>query len=476
MKEYFISVSYWLDPFFLIYFFLINITYLLLLFLGSIVIYKRERELESEDFNYNFKINSLPIVTFLLPFYNESDKIVDMVENLLNITYPQKKIILINDGSIDNSFDLVNEHFKLVLNPEPYTIEFGTGKIRGFYRSRSFPNLFVIDKEHSKKADSLNAALNFCNTIYTITIDADTTVDNIEFNTLIRPILNTPTTIAVGAGVRIRNGCTYIFNQINTDKYPPSYSVGMQANEYLRAFIMREGWNYFGGSFVLSGAFSIFSTETLKKIKGFGPTTADDLEIILRLHRIYRAAKTPYKIFYLPDPVAWTEGPPTIKRLSKQRRLWQKGTLESIWFHKSVLFNPKYGFYGLITYPFLVFAETIEPLIECVAYLYIIVGLYVGGVNSFSLMLLLLSVYVFNIIYTLGCILLEELSFQKFRNRRTIFLLTFYTFLENLGFRQLSIWWRLQGIYDFIKDFPSIQLKTRSINELIENILSTWKK
>ena len=321
----------------------------------------------------------------------------------------------------------------------------------------------------------MNAGLNLCTTPYYITVDADTYIENDSFERLIRPILINPETIAIGASVRIRNGCTLNFTTISTNLFPLGYVTAMQSIEYLRAFLMRMGWDYTGGNYVLSGAFAVFETDIIRKVGGYAPTVADDLEIILRLNHAFKATKTPYKITYLPDPTAWTEGPWTLKELARQRFLWQRGTLESMWFHKKIFFNPRYGAFGMFVYPFLFFGEALEPIIEITGCIYIVVGLCLNVINGFELFLLLSTIWGFNFIYTLFCILIEELTFRKYPSQRSFCLLVWYSFLENFGYRQLNLIWRIRGIRGFFQRFSEIQKDSKRINEIMENIIKKGK-
>lgn len=470
MHDFYVYISYWLDPFFLIYFSIINIVYTILLFFGSIKVYQRRKELRIEDFTHLLRSNSLPEISFLLPAYNEAHNIISVVSNLLGLSYRYKQIILINDGSTDNMFDLLKEQYHLIPIPRYYDEVIPTKTVRGVYRSTTHSELIVIDKENGEKYDALNAGLNACKDPYYISIDADTYIDNPGFEALIRPMLAYPKTIAIGASLRIRNGCTLNFNRISTDRFPLNFVTAMQSIEYLRAFLMRQGWDFIGGNYILSGAFSMFRTDAVKWAGGYAPTVADDLEITLRLNRMFKATQKPYIIKYLPDPVGWTEGPSTIKALSRQRFLWHRGTMEAAWFHRCFFFNFKYGRYGLFVYPFLIFGEILEPAVEALGYIYIIIGLWLGIINAYYLFLLLATIWGFVLIFSLCCLLIEELSFRKYPTLRSMSYLFLYSLLENFGFRQLTVLWRLRGIKGFFKRYHLIRIDSKNINAMVEGI------
>lgn len=475
MLEDYIYLTYWLDPFFLVYFAAINLIYLILLLLGCIKIYQRNQEIKRDDYTRILRSESLPQICFLVAAYNEAHQIVSMIDNLLHLSYRYKQILVVNDGSKDNTLELLVEKYQLIATPYSLQSDIHAKPIKAVYRSKLFQELTVVDKENGEKHDALNVGINLCTSPYFISVDADTYIDNESFEQLVRPMLINPQAIAIGASVRIRNGCTLTFNKITTELFPLGYVTVMQSIEYLRAFLMRMGWDYAGGNYVLSGAFSIFLTKAVREAGGFAPTVANDLEIIVRLNRMFKATKTPYKIEYLPDPTAWTEGPSTMKSLGRQRTLWQRGLLESMWFHKCLFFNPRYGAYGMFVYPFLFFGEAFEPVVEIAGMIYIIIGLCLGVINSFYLFLLLSSIWGFTFIYTLFCILIEELTFRKYPTSRSFMLLCWNSFIENVGYRQMNLIWRIRGIWQFFKRFPTINKDSKALNQMINRTTKKGK-
>jgi cellulose synthase/poly-beta-1,6-N-acetylglucosamine synthase-like glycosyltransferase len=396
--------------------------------------------------------------------YNESTNIINSVDGLLHLSYRYKQIIVVNDGSTDKTLELLKEKYQLIQIPQYFDSVISTKPIKGVYRSRIHQAILVIDKENGQKYDAINAGLGACKNAYFMTVDADTSIDDGDFEMLIRPILSDPKTIAIGASVRILNGCFLEYNRINSRKFPNTYLTAMQALEYLRAFIQRQGWSEFNCNYLISGAFAVFLTKPVLEVGGFAPTVADDLEIVMRLNRYMRAKKIPYNMIYLPDPVAWTEVPDDYKQLARQRLNWHRGMLECLWFHKSLLFNPRYGRFGLIAYPYLLYAEAMEPVVELIGIVYIVLGLLLNALNVVSLVFVLAVVFFFVFCFTVICILIEELTFNKFSDKKSIALLIYYSLLENLGYRQLSLIWRLRGMWDFFVKFSKIQMISKKIN------------
>jgi cellulose synthase/poly-beta-1,6-N-acetylglucosamine synthase-like glycosyltransferase len=287
-----------------------------------------------DDHTNILQSNCLPEITFIIPTYNDNEYVLDTIDNIRLLTYRHKNILIINDGSTDNTFELLSKNLKLSPVPIYFHEKLPTKKVRGVYVSSIYPEITVIDKENGEKFDAINVALNACKTAYFSIVDSDTFIDDVEFESLIRPIFADPDTIAIGAAIKIANECDLIENRVDTSKFPQSFLVGVQAVEYMRSFLMRTGWEGIRNNYIISGAFGVFIRDVVIQAGGYAPTVANDLEITLRLDRIMRATKTPFKIVYRPDPVAWTKVPANLKDLDAQRLRWHRGLMESRWFYK----------------------------------------------------------------------------------------------------------------------------------------------
>lgn len=458
----------WIDYFFLLYFSAVNIVYTVLFFIGAFSVHYRRKEISAEDVSSILHSDSLPEICFIVPMYNESKNILSVIENLLHLTYRYKQIIVVNDGSEDDCFEVLKKNFDLTAIPQFYSEKISTAKIRGIYRSRKYPQILALDKEHEGKYDAINAGLNACTSEFFIGVDADSYIDDQTFELMIRPILTSPNMIAVGASVRIRNGCTLKYNRIDAKNFPQGYLPAMQQLEYMRTFLMRQGLDWVGGNFVIAGVFSIFSTDLIRQIGGFCYAgVAEDLEVVVRLHRLMKERKISYEIFYLSDPVSWTEGPSTLKKLGKQRIRWHFGLLESIWTHKKMCLNWNYGLMGIGVFPYMIWGEAIEPLIEIAGMLYILIAWLFGVLDTPFFFLFLLLSYGFTSLYTIACLFIEELNFRKFSSFRTLLILILCSFVENFGYRQLNLLWRTMGFGRFFKQFPHVKELSKKINQFI---------
>lgn|SRR3990167_5029051 len=188
----------------------------------------------------------------------------------------------------------------------------------------------------------------------------------------------------------------------------------------------------------------------------------------VRLHRMMKDAKIPYRISYLPDPIAWTEGPSTLRVLGRQRTRWHLGLLETLWYHKKMCFNFRYGFFGLFNYPFWIWGEAIEPIMEAAGYGFILAAWIFGFVNMQFAILLLLITLGFTFVYSSVCLLIEELSFRKYRSFKTVGMMFLLSLFENLGYRQITVYWRLRSFIKFLNHFKKVQRESRRLQTLIK--------
>src|SRR5205814_7212432 len=315
----------------LLYVLVLNSFYALLLVLSIPEIWEQTRLAEDEDFQRLMQSDALPPITILVPAHNESATIEASVTAILTLEYRSFEIIVVNDGSRDDTLEQLRHAFDLYEIPRVYPETIPTKPLRALYRSRSRSRLLVLDKENGGKADSLNAAINASRFPLVIAVDADTLIEPDALLRLTRPFLLGHQIAAVGGTVRVANGCTVKDGRVIDARVPRRFLPGVQVVEYLRAFLFgRLGWNRLGGSLVISGAFGLFRKEYLHAIGGYRVSSVvEDLDLVVRLHRHLRQRHIAYEIPFIPDPVAWTEVPESGGVLSRQRERWHRGLIGS---------------------------------------------------------------------------------------------------------------------------------------------------
>jgi cellulose synthase/poly-beta-1,6-N-acetylglucosamine synthase-like glycosyltransferase len=405
---------------------------------------RRLRSLDIEDL---LGSAGMPPITLIAPAHDEEPTCVDAVRSLLTLRYGDFEVLFVNDGSTDGTLGRMIEAFALEPTFRLPTGDLTTQPIREVYRSRSHPKLWVIDKQNGGKADALNAGLNYCRTPLFCGMDADSLLEREALTRIVRPFVEDARTIAAGGIIRIVNGCTVEEGAVTKVRLPKELLPRFQVLEYLRAFLAgRMGWHEMEATLIISGAFGVFRRDLVVEVGGYATNTVgEDIELVVRLHRHCRERRIPYTIGFVPDPVAWTECPTTWRVLARQRDRWQRGLIETLWRHRVMLLNPRYGRIGMIAYPYFFFLETLAPVIEMVGYLTFFVSLALGTVSPvFATAFLTLAIGL-GIGLSFTAVALEELGFRRYPRRKDLYWLIALAVLENFGYRQLTTWWRLRG-------------------------------
>ena len=146
-------------------------------------------------------------ISLLVPAHNEAHTIADSIRSLLQLSYAEYEIIVINDGSTDTTLEVLIREFALTPFPETYQVSLRTEAIRAVYISQQNPKIHVIDKERGGKADALNAGINLSRNPLFCTLDADSILQRDSLHRIAQPFLDDPSTVAAGGMIRIANGC-----------------------------------------------------------------------------------------------------------------------------------------------------------------------------------------------------------------------------------------------------------------------------
>lgn len=438
------------------YFFLANggYTVLMTLSLASVWIYNRRLSYQGFD---DIRASAVtPPVTIIMPAWNEEDVIVESVRSVLKTDYPYFEVVVVDDGSTDETLSRLIQSLELVKMDLIYRGRLPTEPLKGFYMNPAIPNLVVLSKENGGKPDALNAGINMCRTPYFCSLDADCILERDALLRLMRPIVRDPLNIVASGGiVRILNGCEVQNGQVREVGLPDSHLERFQVVEYLRSFLFgRTGWDLLRGTVIVSGAFAIFHRETAIEAGGFtDQTVSEDMELIVRLHRWAVANDRRIKMRFISDPVCWTECPSTRQDLARQRRRWQLGLYQTLWMNSEMLFNRKYGRVGWLGYPFHLYVEAFGAPVEFLGYLVIPLALMFKVVPPQLFLLFVLLALAYGGFLSVGAVLLEELTYRRYPRYRDLMVLLLYALVENVGFRQMVLWYRVQGFWRFLTGF-----------------------
>jgi len=433
------------------YFVFINTVYILMLLVAFRAIKKYSHHVQSLEMKNLFLSPFAKPVSLLVPAYNEQASIVESVKSILQLEYPVYEIILINDGSSDNTLKQLLGSFGLKKTKNVFREQLPCQNIKGIYESSTYPNLVVVDKVNGGKADALNAGINISKYPLICSLDADSVLESDVLVKIVRPFIEDHTTVAAGGSIRIANGCEIFNGRVRKIGLPKSLLGKFQVMEYLRAFLAgRMAFSLFNGLIIISGAFGIFKKNKVIEVGGYQTgSIGEDMELVLRLHARLREKKEPYKITFIPDPVCWTEAPENLNVLGLQRKRWQRGLLESLLGNKKMLFNPKYGVIGLVAYPFFLFAEGVGPVIEVFGCLLFFVSWYFDMVAYPLLYLFILATIVLNILLSLGSVIFEEITYRRYPDTSMVMKLIGLSFIEVFLYRPLTVWYRLVGLFQY---------------------------
>jgi cellulose synthase/poly-beta-1,6-N-acetylglucosamine synthase-like glycosyltransferase len=439
-----IEIGQWL---FLFYFIGINTGYLMLNMLSLVSLSGLMRANTIDALPRAHSGFELPI-SLLVPAYNEQATIAASLRSMLQLSYPQFEIIVINDGSKDDTLGVLIREFALQPFPEAYRDRLATKQVRSLYRSTIYSQLRVIDKENGGKADSLNAGINVSRYPLFCAVDADSVLQRDSLQRVAQPFLEDASVIASGGTVRIVNGCKVSGGFLEKVDLPDNPLALMQIVEYLRAFLFgRMGWSPINAMLIISGAFGLFKKEAVVEAGGYRTdTVGEDMELVVRLHRLYRLARKPYRIVFVPDPICWTEAPEDLRTLKNQRIRWQRGLAESLTMNFSLLFHPRSGAVGWLAFPFMMIFEWLGPLVEVTGYLFMFLIYLFGVVSAQALWVFLFIAIGFGLMLSVSGLLLEEMTFHLYPRGRHLARLLGAVLLENLGYRQLNSLWRLTGL------------------------------
>lgn len=443
---------YTLEWFFLVYFLLVNLSYLLLNAGSMYSINRYMKQTGYGDFGSELS-DLMPPVTIVIPAYNEEKTIVQTVKSVLQLEYPSLNVVVVNDGSNDETPSRLIEHFEMQQTSFDQPKDLSTEQINAVYKSYSKQNLSLVDKENGGKADALNAGINQARTPYVCCIDADSVLDRNCLKALIRPFLFDEDTVAVGGTVRVANGCEVDEGFISSISLPEVLLSLFQVVEYLRAFLFgRMGWDPLNGLMVISGAFGLFDRSAVIDVGGYHTdNVAEDMELVVRMHRRLSERDRDYRIRYIPDPVCWTEVPEDMNSLRSQRTRWQHGLAQSVVKNLSLLFKPGSGWAGWLAFPYLIVFEGFGALLEVLGYAYIALGLILGFVSPHMAFAFFIVAIAFGIFVSVVSFLLEVISFNVYKKPRDLIRLFWAAVLENLGYRQVNSWWRLIGLFRMLR-------------------------
>lgn len=397
-----------------------------------------------------------PSISIIAPAYNESLNIIENVRSLLSTHYVNYDVIIVNDGSKDDSLEKLIAAYDLVKVNFLINQQIPTKPIRaGVFKSTNpaFEKLTVVDKENGGKADALNMGLNISSNQYVACIDVDCLLLENALQKMVKPFIEVTdkTVIATGGVIRIANSCVIKDGKLLDVNFPKKLIEKAQILEYLRAFLLgRMAWSRLNGLLVISGAFGLFNKKIAIEVGGYDTNTVgEDMEIIVRMRRHMEEINEKYKVAYIPDPLCWTEAPDNYKILISQRNRWTRGTIETLRKHRKIAFNKKYKSLGMLSYPYWLFFERLAPVIEVIGIVYFAILMALNEVRWDYAIAFIILAYLFTVLFSVVAIFSEELTYHQYKKKGTGFKLLLITVLEPFVLHPFILYAAIRGNMDY---------------------------
>ena len=405
-----------------------------------------------------------PAVSIIAPAFNEEVTIIDNVNSLLKIDYPDYEIIIVNDESTDRTMELLINEYSLVEVPYDIAMRVPSKPIKRVLKSTDerYSKLIVVDKAHGgRKADGSNAGINVCSNKYFVCTDVDCIIEPMALYRMMWLVINShKPVIGVGATMLMSNGCIVENGRVTEAAVPNSVFPMFQQLEYLRSFFIGKlGWSRINALPNISGGFGLFDTDIAVKSGGYDTMSmAEDVDIMLRMVTYMNNNGFEYQLAQVPKVCCWTEGPSTLKSLSRQRIRWARGLFEIIVNHSKLFFNPSYGVIGGIMLPYIFIFEFLAPILELIGFVFLIYFTVKGGVNWSTSTIVFGMIYSFSLFMTSFVILSDvKTKAVDWKHKKLSYLkLVFTTILEPFMYHPINTYCSLVGYWRYVRNKAAV--------------------
>lgn len=444
------------NGFVLVYFIVLNTSYLVLIWLAATMTKHRVERDDTAAVEDILTSPLTPSISVIIPAWNEEAFIVDSAHAALRLRYPDHEVVIVDDGSTDSTFERLRAEFDLV---ETAPIDDSdvplTGPIRSVHVPATGERLTVVRKENAgTRSDAVNAGVNAASKQLVCFVDADSLLESDALLRTVQPFVDDPDRIvATGGVIRALNGCEVVDGEVVDARQPSGWVARIQVIEYLRSFLLgRTGWSRLGALMIISGAFGLYRRDIVVELGGLDDESlGEDFDLLMGVHRHLLDRGVEYRVAYVPDPVCWTEVPSSFRVLRAQRKRWSHGLAQVLWKYRGMMFRPTYGRVGSVGMPYYVAFELLGPVIELVGLIVVIAGLSFGLINIPLAMLFFAVAILYSILVSVASLVVEEINFHRYERWRDIGIGFVVAFVENLGFRQLHAFWRLEGLWAAVR-------------------------
>jgi cellulose synthase/poly-beta-1,6-N-acetylglucosamine synthase-like glycosyltransferase len=386
-----------------------------------------------------FRSSLTPPVSVIVPARDEGAGIVPAVLAMTALRYPRYEVVVVDDGSTDDTFERLREQFDLVEVPRvmPGEVPYRSEVIAVFVARADPETLTVVRKTAGGRADALNVGINLARHPLICMVDADALLDPDVLLSVTRPFGDDPLrVVACGGVMRVANGCRVVGGRVVDVRMPRGWTARIQVVEYLRAFRSRVG-----GLAVISGAFRVFRRDLVVRVGGMDPqTVGEDAELMVRLHRHLRERGEDHRIVFVAEPVGWSEAPSSMRALGRQRRRRHRGIAEILGKHRGMIFRPRYGRVGMVALPYYLIFGLLAPFVELAALILLPLGLWASAVDLAFAWRFVLVAYGYGLVVSLTALFVDRGPGWTDVLRGVV-----AAVLENFGYRQILALWQVAG-------------------------------
>ena len=391
----------WVGYFFIAYLIGYSTFLFLSVIVGSLDLYKRNRQ---EKFKSILPTDYYLPISIIVPAHNEEITVVDTVRSLLALDYRSYEIIVVDDGSSDATSEVLAKAFDMHVVHRPIRRRIECRREECVYEtSAQKVPLTLIRKENGGKADALNMGINASTFPYFICMDADSVLQYDSLRRIAQPVLEDGKVVAVGGIVRISNDVELENGRVKRYRLPRSILAFMQVLEYDRSFLAsRILFDHFNGSLIISGAFGLFKKDTVIAVGGYdNKTMGEDMELVVKLHEYCTINGIDYAIRYATDAICWTQVPERLRDLCKQRKRWHLGLFQSMYKHRIMFCNYRFGAVSYVSYIYFLIYELLSPFIEVFGVFTMVLAWWCDLINVPFMLLFFLIYAVFGGVLTL---------------------------------------------------------------------------
>jgi len=347
--------------------------------------------------------NEYPLVSVIVPAYNEEVNAIRTVNSLLGQDYPEIEIIFVDDGSKDETFSRVEAAFK------------DNSKVQ------------VFTKINGGKASALNFGIQKSSAEYVVCIDADTQLKTDAITLLMRKFEN-ENVGAVAGNVKVGNEINMI-TRWQSIEYITSQNFDRRAFDLLNCIT------------VIPGAIGAFKKDAILVSGGFtSDTLAEDCDLTMRLLR------NGYVVRNCTEAISYTEAPETFRQFLKQRFRWSFGVMQCFWKHRDTIFNKKYKNFGMVAMPNILIYQIILPILAPLADIILVLSLLMAsfGIIVASIPHIILYYFIFTLVDIAGAAL--AFAYEKENHLKLIWMVP-----QRLVYRQMMYYILIKSINKAIK-------------------------